>query len=368
MNKIILANPKINIKDVLRIFKSVLNSNFVNESKKTRQFEKKICKFLNSKYCVTTTSGTTALFLALKAVGIKQNDEVIVPNITFPATANAVKMAGGIPVFVDVNKSNLLIDEKCLLKTITKKTKFLIPVHISGRGSNIKKLVKICKKNSIKIIEDAAEAFGSKLGKINLGNFGEAGCFSLAPNKIITTGQGGIVVTKNKNTYKILKILKDQGRIKSSNNNEDKYKRLGYNFKFTDLQAALGISQLKDIRWRMKKLKKIHKFYLKNIKQNKNFKIIKFDIKKGELPLWTDVWCKDKEKLFNYLKSKNIFCRYYWQPLSLNPVFLNSKKNLKNSIELQKKMMWLPSSLEMTFNQQKKVCYFINLFYSKKFD
>ena len=366
MKKIVLAAPNINQKKTSQILKKVLESNYVNQGKQTQKFEKKISKFLKVKYVVTTTSGTTAIFLALKAAGVKYKDEVIVPNITFPATANAVQMTGAKPVLVDVDPKTLLIDLNSLLKNINKKTKFIIPVHISGRGENISKVIKLCKKKSIQVIEDAAEAFGSKIKKKNLGNFGIAGCFSFAPNKIITTGQGGIVVTNNKKIYKQLKILKDQGRIGPTTGGEDNYISYGYNFKFTDLQAALGLSQMKNLNWRIKKLKAIHKFYLKHINQNKNFRIIKFNIKEGELPLWTDVWCNKRNKLYNYLKSKNIICRYYWKPLNMSGPYKTSFKNLNNSKKLIGKLMWLPSSLDMTYKQQKKICNLINLFYQKK--
>ena len=150
----------------------------------------------------------------MKAAGIKNGDEVIIPNITFPATANAVKMAGGKIILADVNPMSLLMDEKSLMRKINPKTKFIIPVHLSGRGGNIRKILNLTKKKSIKIIEDAAEALGSKsLGK-NLGTFGLAGCFSLAPNKILTTGQGGIVVTNN---FKLFTKLKDSSKIKVGN-------------------------------------------------------------------------------------------------------------------------------------------------------
>lgn len=366
MNKIILARPIINISQSNKNLNKVLKSNFINEGDQTREFEKKIGKYLDVKFVVTTTSGTTALFLALKAAGIKNGDEVLIPNITFPATANAVMMAGGKPTLIDVNPSNLLLDEKSLLRNINKKTKFILPVHVSGRGSNIKKIIKICKKKSIKVIEDAAEAFGSKINKKSLGTFGIAGCFSFAPNKIITTGQGGIVVTNSKSFFKKLKILKDQGRIGPTTGGEDNYISAGYNFKFTNLQASLGLSQIKNLSWRIKKLKQMYIFYLKNIKENKNLRIIRFDLKGGEIPLWTDIYCKNRNKLFEYLKSNNILCRYYWKPLNSSLPYLSKFKNFKNSKKIQGKMMWLPSSLDMSFKQQKKVCDLINKFYKKK--
>tara|TARA_B100001057_G_scaffold453779_1_gene498878 strand:- start:6861 stop:7994 length:1134 start_codon:yes stop_codon:yes gene_type:complete len=365
VSKIILARPVIDILKTKKILNKVLKSNYINEGNQTREFEKKICKLLKIKYAVTTTSGTVAIFLALKAAGIKKGDEVIIPNITFPATANAVDMAGGKVVLADVNPTNLLIDEKSLIKKINRKTKFIIPVHISGRGGNIRKIVSLGKKKSIKIIEDAAEALGSKnLGK-NLGSFGIAGCFSFAPNKIFTTGQGGIVVTNNFKLFNKLKRLKDQGREGPTTGGEDKYVSIGYNFKFTNLQSSLALSQIKNFNWRMQKLRDIHKFYLKNIYQNKYFKIINFNINEGELPLWTDVWCLNRNKLFNYLKSKNIICRYYWKPINTCKPYRSSFKGLLNSKKIQKKMMWLPSSLDMSIKEQKKVCEKINLFFSK---
>ncbi len=366
VSNIIFSRPIINFSKSINILKKVLKSSFVNEGKQTKEFEKAICSFLNMKYCVTTTSGTTALFLALKAAGIKNNDEVIVPNITFPATANAVKMAGGKPVFIDINPSNLLIDEKSLLKIISKRTKFIIPVHVSGRGSNIGKLISICKDRSIKVIEDAAEAWGSRINGKSLGSFGLAGCFSFAPNKIITTGQGGVVVTNNRNIYNKLKILKDQGRVGPTTGGEDNYVSSGFNLKFSNLQAALGLSQIKDMNWRIKKLIKIYKYYLNNLKQSQQFKVISFNLKLGELPLWTDVYCEHRNELNKFLMSNGVYCRYYWEPLNVHPAYKRSFKGLKNSKNLQKKMMWLPSALDMTKREQKKVCDLINSFYLKK--
>ncbi len=365
MKKIILAQPYINIKDSTKNLNSVLKSNFINEGNQTREFEKKICKLLKIKYAVTVTSGTAAIFLALKAAGIKRGDEVIIPNITFPATANAVRMAGGKIVLADVNPTNLLIDEKSLIKKINSKTKFIIPVHVSGRGGNIRKIINLGKEKSVKIIEDAAEALGSKNQGKYLGSFGTAGCFSFAPNKIFTTGQGGIVITNDYKLFKKLKRLKDQGREGPTTGGEDKYVSIGFNFKFTNLQSSLALSQMNDFNWRMKKLRSIHKFYLKNIYQNKYFKIIDFNIKEGELPLWTDVWCLHRNKLFNYLKSKNIICRYYWKPINTCKPYKSSFIGLPNSKKLQKKMMWLPSSLDMSIKEQKKVCEKINFFYSR---
>ena len=160
-NNILLSEPVLEKNKIMSLLEKVLISNFPNEGKFTKILEKKISRLLKVKHVVATTSGTASIFLALKAIGIKRDDEVIVPNLTFPATANAVMLAGAKPILVDVDINNLLIDEKSLLKKINKKTKAIIPVHISGRGTNIKNILKIAKAKKLFVIEDAAEAFMS---------------------------------------------------------------------------------------------------------------------------------------------------------------------------------------------------------------
>ena len=202
---------------------------------------------------------------------------------------------------------------------------------------------------------------GSKNNGKFLGSFGVCGCFSLAPNKIITTGQGGLVVTNYKNIYKKIKQLKDQGRSGTSHTINN-YSFRGYNFKFTDLQAGLGLSQLKEFHNRSSKLKKIYKNYEKLIKENDKLKLIGFNIKIGELPLWIDLYCSKADKLFNYLKRKGINCRYFWTPINQMSVYKMSSKNFSNSNFLKNKLIWLPSPFNLKIKEQMKVCSLINNF------
>tara|TARA_B100001540_G_scaffold307148_1_gene320093 strand:- start:60 stop:1166 length:1107 start_codon:yes stop_codon:yes gene_type:complete len=356
--KILLSEPSIPESRTIQLTKKVLKNNFPNEGNFTKLFEKKISKLLKVKYVVSATSGTVSIFLALKALGIKKGDEVIVPNITFPATANAVVLSGAKPVLVDINKDDLLINEKSLIKKINRRTKAIIPVHISGRGSNIKKILKIAKLKKIFVVEDAAEAFMSKVNKKYLGTFGDLGCFSFAPNKIITTGQGGVVVTNNKSIYKNLSKLKDQGRVGPTTGGEDIYNSVGYNFKFTNLQAVLGLAQLETINKRISILKSHYAFYKKNLAQTRNFKL--FEFTKGELPLWTDVYSTKRNKLFEYLKKQRILGRYFWFPLNTCKPYKKSFSGLKNSKMLTKKLMWLPSSLKLNKKDLSRICFYIN--------
>lgn len=365
MKKIFFTEPDIDKKDTIELLKKTIDNNFPNEGKLTNKLEKEAKKILKSKYAVATTSGTAALYLSFKSIGIKDGDEVIIPNITFQATANAVKMAGAKIVLADIDPSTLLINLRSLKKLISKKTKVVVPVHVSGRGQNIQEIVKFCKKKKIYVIEDAAEAFGSKIKKKCLGNFGNLGCFSFAPNKIITTGQGGLIVTNDKKIYKNLITFKNQGRIGESTGGADDFISIGTNLRFTDLQSALGLSQLKNFKKRKEKLISIYKFYKKNIIENSKFKIFKFDYKNGELPLWTDVYCAERDKLLQFLKKNMIQCRPYWFPINTTKPYKSSSKNLINSQKLFKKLMWLPSSLKMTLAEQKKICRLINKFYYK---
>jgi perosamine synthetase len=252
-------------------------------------------------------------------------------------------------------------------KKISKKTKVILPVHISGRGINIEQIITIAKKKKIYVVEDAAEAFMSSINNKFLGTYGNVGCFSFAPNKIITTGQGGAIITNNKSIYNKILQLKDQGRIGIKTGGEDNYVSEGYNFKFTNIQASLGLSQINSINQRVKILKNHYLFYKKNIIKNKNFKVFDFDVKKGQVPLWTDAFCTKRAKLFNFLSANQVFLRFFWQSINTCKPYKKSFKGLKNSKNLQKKLFWLPSSLALKKKDLLKVCNLINKFIVKNF-
>lgn len=351
--------PRVEKKEILRV-KQVLKRNFLSEGKLTNLFEKKISKFLNVKYCILTSSGSAAIYLSLKALGIKKGDDVIIPNITYIATANAVKLTGASPVLADVDLKNLSLDISDLKRKISKKTKAIIPVYVSGRAGNIKKIISLAKKKNIKIIEDAAEAFGSKLNYKSLGTFGVTGCFSFTPTKIITTGQGGAIVSNSKAIINKIRSLKDQGRTKRRLGGDDLHESIGFNFKFNDVLAAVGFEQIKKIRERIKKIQFINNYYRKNL-QLKKVKFIKN--LNGEIPIWTEIVTKDKDKLFNYLLKYKINCRKIWKPISKQKNFLNNLK-FKNSEVISNTFMWLPSGFHLNQKKLKYICDKIKKFYS----
>jgi len=339
----------------------VVKSGFVNEGKLTKEFEDKVKDLLGVKHAVAATSGTVALFLGLASLGIGPGDEVIVPDITFIASANAVKLAGAKPVLADIKKEDLTIDPEDVKKKITKKTKAIIPVHIVGRCCDMKKLSEIAKKHNLEIIEDACESFGSKYGDKYTGTISKIGCTSFAPNKIITTGQGGMVLTNDDEIYEKLIRLKDHGRLKRS---DEVHETFGYNFKFSDILAAVGLGQLEKLSDRIKMFKKQYKLYEDYLKDVKQVKIIKTNIEKGECPLWIDFFVEDRGKLVDFLKEKNIHTRPLWLPLHSNPPYKMKDSEFPNSTSIAKKVLWLPNGPKITEKEIKFICSVIKEFYS----
>lgn len=346
--------------------KKVFDNNFPNEGELSASFEQKICDLLGCKYAVTTTSGTAALFLALKAIGIKYGDEVVIPDITFIATANAVEMCGAKPVLVDIDQATMNMSPDAFARAITKKTKAVIPVHVSGRAADMEAIMQISQNNRIAIIEDSAEAFMSMHRGKYLGTFGIAGCFSFSPNKTITTGQGGMIVTDDGDLYIRLRELKDQGRPKRGTGGDDLHNVVGYNFKFTDLQAAVGLGQLTYLKSRMKRMKRIYQLYVKNLKGLEGISLFDVDINAGELPQWTDALIECRDDLCTYLATHNIECRRYWLPVHTQVPYRLKNDNFPNSTKLSPKALWLPSAFTLSDNDINKVCAHIKTFLKKK--
>lgn len=260
-----IAKPKFSNEAFLNI-KKVLKSGNLVQGKNVEKFEHKIKSLIKTKYCVVVSSGTAALHLSLLSLGIKKDDEIIVPAFSYVATANVVELCQAKPIFVDINNDDFCINVDWIEKKITSKTKCIIAVHEFGMPCKIDKIINIAKKYNLKIIEDAACALGAKYNNRIIGSFGDLGCFSLHPRKNITTGEGGIIVTNNKNLYEFVKSMKNHGSgiIK----NKKDYINAGFNYRLTDFQAILGLDQIKKIKDIIKyrnKLAFLYDFYLSKI-------------------------------------------------------------------------------------------------------
>jgi len=331
-----------------RFMAKVLKGHFPNEGKLTALFEERIAGLLGSKHAVAVTSGTAALFLSLKALSVGPGDEVIVPDATFIATANAVHLCGAKPVLVDIDPRTLCIDTAAFERAITKNTKAVVPVHVSGRPADMETIGRISRKRGIYIVEDAAEAFMSKDKGRYLGTFGNAGCFSFSPHKTITTGQGGMIVTDDDKLHRRLRELKDHGRPVRGTGGDDVHAVIGYNFKFTDLQAAVGLGQLMYLESRLKRMKAIYRRYAENLEGADGISLFRFDTVGGWIPQWTDALVERRDALDTYLKGRGIECRRYWLPIHTQKPYKLKGKEFPNSTRLLPKAIWLPSAFTMS--------------------
>jgi len=239
--KIPIANPIIGDEEIEEVVK-VLKSGFIAQGPKVAEFEEKFAKFVDTKYAVATSSGTTALHTALLSCGIGEGDEVITTAFSFAATGNSILYTGAKPVFVDIDPETFNIDPDKIEKAITDKTKAIMPVQLYGQAANMDKVSKIAKKHDLFVIEDAAQGHGAIYKGRKVGSLGDMACFSFYPTKNMTTSEGGIITTDNEELAEKAKMIRAHGESKRY-----EHAVLGYNFRMTDIAAAIGLAQLKKI-------------------------------------------------------------------------------------------------------------------------
>lgn len=344
---------------------AVLRSNYINDGDVTEQFAQAIAKLTGAKFGIGVTNGTSAIYLSLMALGVSHGDEVIVPDITFIATANAVSMTGATPVLADVDAKTLNLSVKAMEVAITSKTKAVVPVHVSGRAGEIEKIVDVARNRGLAVVEDAAEAFCSRFNKRCLGTFGHTGCFSFSPNKIITTGQGGVIVTNDEGIFHRLRELKDQGRPGRGTGGADVHDSIGFNFKLTNLQSAVGLGQLEKLGERMERIRRTYSIYRDDLAGTKGIRILPFNIDAGEQPQWADALAERRNQLDEFLAENGAGCRRFWFPLHTQKPYLRDEKDFPNSTRVGKQAIWLPSAFQMTDDDVRSVCRLITKFYNQ---
>lgn len=359
-------SPWIGKEEIQAITQSI-KDNWITEGPKSKLFANKLLKLIGNQYGVFAPNGTLALYLALKALGIGQGDEVLVPDFTFIASATSVEMVGAKPVFVDVNRHNFQIDLSHAAKLISKKIKAIMPVHIYGTIANMDDIIAFAKKHKLMIIEDAAQAIGVHWKGKHAGTFGEIGCFSFFADKTITTAEGGFIVTNHKKIYQKLLYLRNQGRI---DRGSFIHPQIGYNFRLTDVQSAIGLAQLaklKEIKKRKLHLLELYKELLKGVAG-----ITFFKPEKGAewIPFRVGILHKKAKELMAFMSSKGIESRTFFYPLHKQPCFAylkdktgqNNDKNFPNSIYGYEHGVCLPTFPTLTDKQVKYVCGIIKQF------
>ena len=340
------------------VFAYMKSGGWITEFKKTEELENAIKKFVGTKHAVMTVNGTVSLTLALLALGLKPGDEVLVPNMTMIASPNSAVKVGIKPILVDIEAKTLCMDLEKAAKAISPKTKALMYVPFNGRCADMNEVVKFCANNNIFLIEDAAQALGSFYKNKHLGSFGKIGSFSFSTPKIITTGQGGALVTNDGDLHQKIKRLKDFGRAKGGNDIHDDW---GWNFKFTDLQAVLGIEQMKKLPGRAKRKKAMLALYHKLLKDVKEIKFI--ETSSGTSPWFIDVLVPDPKALQSYLKERGIGSRLFYPAIHTQPIYETVKGKFPVATSIGNHGLWLPSSSFLKDSDIKFICKEISGFY-----
>ena len=367
--------PVVTSSDAKSVYKTVKSGWISSTGNEIIKFEKKFAKIINKKYATTVSNGTAALEIALKALGIKKNDEVIIPNFTIISNALAVIKLNATPVLVDCNHFNWNMNIEQIKKKITKKTKVIIATHIYNYPLEMDKIIRICKKKNIKIIEDAAEVIGLKYNNKMCGSFGDISTFSFYANKHITTGEGGMILTNDFKIYEKCKSLKNLCFGKNFRRfiNSD----VGWNYRFTNIQASLGLSQLNRLNSIINKKIFVGKTYYKYLKNNKN--IYFPEPKKNNLRniYWVNGLLilagakKNAKKLAEDLKKYKIetrpfFCLMHKQPILKKKISLNKNDKFPYSNILSKYGIYLPSSINLSENKIKYISNIVNKLTNEK--
>lgn len=349
--------------------KSCFDSNWITEGPLSKRFVDKILELTGAKYGVLAPNGTLSIYMALRAIGVGPGDEVIVPNFTFIASANAVEMCGAKPVFVDV-KEDLQIDVDKCIRLVNHRTKAIMPVHVYGMACDMDEVMEFAQNYKIKVVEDAAQGIGITWKGKHTGTFGDVGSFSFFADKTLTTGEGGMVVTNDKDLYEKLLYLRNQGRI---DRGSFIHPELGYNFRMTDLQSAIGLSQFEKLPEIIEKKSEILKTY-KNL-LNPKIKIVEPSESSNHIPFRVCIIIPNgSQKLMEYMKENGIETRTFFYPLHKQPCYMKKKKTLfeklffeKNndkefevSIRMYNEGVCLPSFVSISQEQISFICQKIN--------
>lgn len=332
------------------------NGRFIDE------FQKKFAEFCGTKYALACSNGTVTLHLALIALGIQPGDEVIMPTLTYIATANAVRMIGAKPVFVDSDPDTWNVDPKAIEAAITPKTKAIIPVHLYGLSCDMTAIMDVADRHHISVIEDAAEAHGAKWNGKVVGSMGAIGSFSFFGNKIITSGEGGMLVTDDEKLFNTMKLYRSQG----VDPNQKRYWHIvsGYNYRMTNMQAAVGLGQLEDVEWHLAQRRRVAEVYTRLFKEKLEGYV---QIQKVNNPenhvYWmnsvvlTDRVKKERDQVMAEMEEKNIEMRPLFYPMHVMPPFEDKSLSFPVAEKLSRRGINLPSHAEMN---DEKIEYVVN--------
>ena len=310
-----------------------LNSRWLTGGPKASEFERLLADFIGAKYAVSVNSGTAALHLAIRALNLKPSDEVIVPVFTFTATADAVLFCRARPVFADINPRTFNLSPESMVDKLTERTKAVMVVHYAGQPADMREIMEIAEDHKLYVIEDCAHSLGSSYRKSKTGSIGTVGCFSFYPTKIITTLEGGMLTTNEEWIAKKAKLLREHGITKSALEREKKadwhydITDLGYNYRLNEVQAALGISQLKRVKDGIEKRVKAARYYTRKLSEIEGI-VTPYEAENRThvyslyvVKVLEEKFGLSRDKLFTNLVSKGIGLSVHFIPLHLMTLY-----------------------------------------------
>ena len=356
-----ICEPNLGIAEK-NLVNEALNSGWISSTGRfVDQFESIFADYVGAQHAIAVSNGTLGLVLALKLMGVGEGDEVIVPDLTFGATANAVIQSGAKPVFVDTERYSYTICLDQIKLAITAKTKAILPVHLYGYPADMRELCKFAKLHNLKVIEDAAEAIGSRINGKHVGTFGDVGVFSFFANKTITTGEGGMIVFNDPTLLDAAKMMRSHG---FSSKKRYWHETWGSNFRLTNLQAALGVAQMSRLQDFVDAKVSINRFYQEHLVSNANQAITFPGNREGFFDsYWLSVIQFDESidvmKMGNFLQVNGVETRRVFYPLHAQPAFssyTDVKSAFPNSIRAHENGLCLPSSTNLKVDDLEKIC------------
>ncbi len=356
-----VCEPDLKDKELDNVIECVKSGWVSSQGKYVTDLEQRFAEYCGSQYAVSVTNGTHALHLPLAAIDIQPGDEVIIPTFTMIATANAVRYLGGIPVFVDARPDTWCIDETQIEAAITAKTKAIIVVHIYGNMTEMDTVIRIAKKHNLWLIEDAAEAHGAVYKGKKAGSIGDIGSFSFYANKMMTTGEGGIVITNNKELYALMYKLHNHA---FADDIHFWHEYLGYNYRMTNLQAAVGCAQLERIDKHVDQRRQNAVLYMTLMK---NLPGIQFPVEHNNTQntywMFGIVLQKEfplsRDALREYLAQHGIETRTFFIPMHFQPIYFTDQKTAEKfpvANALCRNGLYLPSASTLSEKQIRFVC------------
>lgn len=359
MDRISMASPVFNGNEKKYLMECIdtgwvsANGRFVTE------FEKEFAKACDTRFALSCANGTVSLHLTLLGLGIEPGDEVIMPTLTYIATANCVRYCGATPIFIDSEEDTFNMDPTKIEAAITGKTRAIMPVHLYGLPCNMPEINRIAKAHGLFVIEDAAEAFGASINGQKTGSFGDVASFSFFGNKIITSGEGGMVTCDDEDLYQRMKLLKGQGMAP-----DRRYWHviIGYNYRMTNMQAAVGLGQLENSAWHLKERQRVKDLYVKYLGNHEDL------VKMQKSPagyvnvywmnnvILQDAVRKERDQVMQEMEARNVEMRPVFYPMHIMPPYLGSPGHFPVAERLGARGISLPSHALLTEQDVKYVC------------